>query len=101
MRSLIRWLRVQPSALGHRGPRRRRLLGAGTAVAAAAFAVFMITNALAVHDEKFELDGNITTQGETKFQKGTVDWESFFNSAGAKLPLPTGFTASGFARDFR
>jgi len=102
MRSLFRWLRVQSSALRHRGRRRRRLVGAGTAVAAAAFAVFMITNALAVHDEKFELDGNITTQGETKFQKGTVDWESFFDASGKTVaPLPEGFTAAGFHRDFQ
>jgi hypothetical protein len=100
MRSLIRWVRVQPSLIG-RHRKRRRFLGAGAVVAATAFAVFMITNALAVHDEKFELDGNVTTQGETAFQKGTVDWESFFNSAGEKLTLPTGFTASGFTRDFK
>jgi hypothetical protein len=84
------------------GGRRRRLsLAAGLVVSVAALAVFMITNALAVHDENFELDGNVTTQGETTFQKGTVDWESFFNAAGEELALPAGFTASGFRRDFR
>jgi hypothetical protein len=60
----------------------------------------MITNALAVHDEKFELDGNVTTQGTTPFHTGTVDWESFFDAEGNKKALPTGFTTSGFNKDF-
>jgi hypothetical protein len=66
---------------------------------------FMITNALAVHDLKFELDGNVTTEGHTSFSTGTYDWASFFDSTGARSPaLPDasrlGFTASAFQRDF-
>jgi hypothetical protein len=60
----------------------------------------MITNALAVHDLKFELDGNVTTEGHTAFSTGTSDWESFFDASGNKLALPAGFTASGFDKDF-
>src|SRR5205823_3963004 len=59
------------------GRRRRRLLVLGVVASVAALGVFMITNAFAVHDEKFELDGNVTTEGHTAFNTGTVDWASF------------------------
>ena len=62
----------------------------------------MITNALAVHDLKFELDGNVTTQGKTPFETGTYDWESLFDSSGKTVAtLPEGFTAAGFKVDFQ
>ena len=69
--------------------RRRRMSALGLVISLAALAAFMVTNALAVHDLKFELDGNITTQGETPFETGTYDWESLFDSSGktvATLP---------------
>src|SRR5437763_6154693 len=56
------------------GRRRRLTLTLGLVVSVAGLAVFMITNALAVHDLKFELDGNVTTQGKTAFETGTYDW---------------------------
>ena len=43
----------------------------------------------------FELDGNVSTQGETAFEKGTFDWESLFDTSGKTLAsLPEGFTAA-------
>ncbi len=53
--------------------------------------------ALAVHDEDFQLDGNVLDDAAAP---QPFDWENFFNSAGAELALPANFTASGFDRDF-
>ena len=58
-------------------------------------------SALAVHDETFELDGNIADSPAGS----PFDWTSFFNAAGAESPvLPDasrpGYDASGFDRDF-
>ena len=58
-------------------------------------------SALAVHDEDFELDGNVATDaGGPAF-----DWVDFINATGEESPaLPNasrpGFTSSGFDRDF-
>jgi hypothetical protein len=86
--------------LGLLGGRRRRSLIAGTlaVLAAGAFAL----SALAVHDEVFQLDGDViasttTTVGGTT---QTLDWDSFFDADGGEKALPAGFTASSFDRDF-
>jgi hypothetical protein len=78
------------------GKRRRRLLLA-VVVSAAALGVFAITSALAVHDEEFQLDGNVIDDAGPPQD---FDWANFFNSSGAELPLPANFTASSFDRDF-
>lgn len=78
------------------GRRRKATLGVTAAVAAAG--VFAIS-ALAVHDLAFELDGDVTTQGSAS-QPPTFDWDALFDASGDKNPLPAGFTASGFDRDF-
>jgi hypothetical protein len=90
---------------GSPGRRRRRLLLLSVVLAVTGLGAFMITNALAVHDLKFELDGNVTTEGHTSFNTGTFDWASFFDSTGTRSPLlpdasRPGFTASAFQRDF-
>jgi hypothetical protein len=87
--------------LGSTGGRRRRRLLLGVVVAVAALAVFAITNALAVHEEEFQLDGNVTDEAGAQ----DFDWTNFFNAAGARSPvLPDasrpGFDASSFDRDF-
>jgi hypothetical protein len=84
---------------------RRRSLLVTVILAVAGLGVFMISNALAVHDLKFELDGNVATEGHTGFSTNTFDWASFFDASGNKSPvLPAasrpGFTASAFDRDF-
>ncbi|HEX7197156.1 MAG TPA: hypothetical protein VF364_10055 [Candidatus Limnocylindria bacterium] len=57
---------------------------------------------LAVHDEDFQLDGNVlsasTTSAGGKTQ--TVDWDSIFNANGTPKTLPTGFSDPGFEKDF-
>ena len=80
------------------GRRRRTLFGA--------FAAFMllslliIPNAFAVHDETFQLDGNVLASLNGTPQQ-TVDWDSIFTDAGVKKnPLPAGYTAATFKQDF-
>ncbi len=83
----------------------RRGRRASTFVALLALGILMAfaLPAEAVHD----LTGGLELEGDTDNDTGTallnsqVDWESFFNSSGNPItPLPTGFTASGFAADF-
>jgi prealbumin domain-containing protein len=101
--------RLTATATGHakrgyrmtRGSRRTRwLVLLSLAVTAAAAVVFIPSaGADSVKAQTFELDGNIaqTHPGAPT----TYDWANFFDSSGAKiLPLPTGYTASTFVRDF-
>jgi hypothetical protein len=57
----------------------------------------------AVHDEQFQLDGDVSAATTTNVggHVQTLDWDSFFDSAGNKKTLPTGFNASVFAKDFQ
>jgi hypothetical protein len=67
-----------------------------------ALSMFWIAGAQAVHDENFQLDGNVEASSTTNYG-GTIqalDWDSLFNADGSKKALPTDFTASGFDRDF-
>ena len=53
---------------------------------------------LAVHDFNFELDGNVVVDNVSPTP---FDWVSIFDAAGTKVnPLPTGFSAAAFSRDF-
>lgn len=83
------------------GARRRRRMLAALAASIAALGVFAIT-ALAVHDEVFQLDGDVdsTTTTEVGGHTQTVDWDALFDAAGEEKALPADFTASGFDRDF-
>jgi hypothetical protein len=91
------------------GSRRRRWLFLATLiVSVGALGAFLVSSALAVHDEAFQLDGDVLHSTTTNVNGVTqpFDWDSFFNSSGnpiqASLPDPSvpGFTASGFDRDF-
>jgi hypothetical protein len=100
--------------LGPTGSRRRRRFLFVSLLLIAAAALLFVGAAQAVHDETFQLDGdalastttNICSVGETPpCHAQSFDWDSFFDSAGAKSPvLPDasrpGYTASGFQRDF-
>lgn len=82
------------------GNRRRRLLLAVVA-SVAALGVFMIPNALGVHDLDFQLDGDVDDDAGAQ----DFDWANFFNASGQESPqLPDasrpGFTASSFDKDF-
>ena len=88
------------------GGTRRRLLFA-TVASVAALGAILVTTALAVHDEQFQLDGDVSASTTTSFggHTQTFDWDSFFNAAGQKSPvLPDasrpGFNASTFNKDF-
>jgi len=77
-------------------------------IAIAALALFVIGSAQAVHDETFQLDGDVVASTATNYggHAQSFDWDSFFNSSGASSPtLPDasrlGFSASGFEQDFK
>jgi hypothetical protein len=101
MESITSWLRAQL-----RPGRRRRTSAVAVVAAAVAFGAFMITNALAVHDLKFQLDGDTSTACGTvpNCESQKYDWDSLFNADGSTTSLvnaSTGpFTNASFARDF-
>jgi hypothetical protein len=72
------------------------------ALGTALIASFGVMSVLAVHDLAFQLDGNTVVDTPTHIGDGTqsVDWETLFDANGAKLALPTDFTASTFTKDF-
>lgn len=96
--------------MGHRilGGRRRRLLLATLVVAVGGLAAFMITSALAVHELKFQLDGDTSTACGTVpkcTEPGAqiYDWDSLFNADGTNTSLVSAagpFTSAKFVRDF-
>jgi hypothetical protein len=60
---------------------------------------------LAVHDEDFQLDGDVLSSTLTHIplpaDTQAVDWDAIFDGDGAAInPLPTGFSDPGFKRDF-
>jgi hypothetical protein len=87
-----------------RSRRRRALIAVGTIFATAtALGFYSAQQALAVHDLAFQLDGDVSSSTTTNVGGHTqgVDWDSIFTSAGAnKNPLPSGFTAARFVKDF-
>ena len=58
--------------------------------------------ALAVHDLKFQLDGDVIASTTTHVGTETqvYDWDSLFNADTTEKALPAGFTASAFSKDF-
>src|SRR5262249_54866583 len=91
--------------LGLIGGRRRRLSVLLVVGALAALGVFMITNALAVHDLKFQLDGDTSTSCGTvpNCSAQIYDWDSLFNADGTNTSLVNEagpFTSAKFVRDF-
>jgi hypothetical protein len=60
---------------------------------------------LAVHDETFQLDGDVSASTVTHVPAGstqTLDWDSIFTAAGAPVAtLPTGYEDAAFKRDFK
>ena len=73
-------------------------------MAAIAMAVIFIPSALAVHDEAFQLDGDVSASSTTNYGTNApqlYDWDSIFTAAGAnQSPLPTGFNAAAFKADY-
>ena len=80
---------------------RRRLVVA--AVSASLVASLGITAVLAVHDEDFQLDGDVLSSTTTSAGGTTqgVDWDAIFNANGTtKSTLPTGFADAKLTKDF-
>ena len=58
----------------------------------------------AVHDETFQLDGDVIASTTTNVggHTQTIDWNSIFTAAGAPVAtLPTGYTDAAFKKDFQ
>src|SRR5262245_27550282 len=89
--------------LGPSGSKRRRRFLIVPLLLVAVGALLLVGSAQAVHDEAFQLDGDVSASTTTTYGGHTqsVDWDSIFTSSGAnKSPLPTNFTAAGFKQDF-
>jgi hypothetical protein len=93
---------------------RTRFLGARKALTVAAAATLLVVSTgvvsvLAVHDLNFQLDGDVIASTPTNIgpppppiTTQALDWDSLFTPAGTAIsPRPTGFTSSGFERDFQ
>jgi hypothetical protein len=90
--------------LGPKGTRRRRWTLVAPFFTVALVALIFAAGAQAVHDNQFQLDGDVdhtttTTVGGTT---QNLDWDSFFNTLGQPISgsLTGGFTGSTFIRDF-
>ena len=85
---------------------RNRFTGARKAlIVMAAAATLVVTtgviSVLAVHDQEFQLEGDVIASTTTNIGGlQNRDWDSLFDTAGAEKTLPANFTASGFDRDF-
>ena len=88
--------------LGPTGSPRRRWSLLLPLVAALALGLLWVAGAQAVHDETFQLDGNVAVDAATNIGGNTqsLDWASFFDASGNELSLPTGYDASSFKKDF-
>lgn len=74
--------------------------------AVAAMMLLLAGIALAVHDQAFQLDGDVDHLTQTNvgpLAPQTLDWDSLFDSSGTAIAgsLTGGFTSSSFKRDFR
>ncbi len=96
---------------GSKGSGRRRSYQLTAIVSLVALlGIWVAQPALAVHDEDFQLDGDMFASTTTNYGNPPhiqhFDWDSFFNSSGGQIypnlpdPAVPGFTASGFQQDF-
>jgi hypothetical protein len=67
-----------------------------------AVGLFYVTGAQAVHDEQFQLEGNVISSDDTSIggNSQTVDWADLFDADGDELTPPANFGETGFDRDF-
>ncbi|MCI0582591.1 MAG: hypothetical protein L0227_06795 [Chloroflexi bacterium] len=81
----------------------RRWLTALATLAVITGSLYLSGVALAVHDETFQLDGDVIASTTTNAggSTQTVDWDSIFTSAGAPVAsLPSGYEDAAFTKDF-
>lgn len=72
-------------------------------IAVATMLLLIVGVALAVHDDAFQLDGDVLSSTTTNAGGSAqpVDWDAIFDASGAaENPLPSGFTDAGFEKDF-
>jgi hypothetical protein len=89
--------------LGPSGSKRRRRFLLVSLLLVGVGALLLAGAAQAVHDEAFQLDGDVTASTTTNVggHIQSYDWDSIFNASGGKIsPLPSGFTAAAFKQDF-
>jgi hypothetical protein len=88
--------------LGEKGGKRRKRFLFLPILVTTALALFWIAGAQAVHDEEFQLDGDVIASTTTSVGGSTqlLDWDSLFDATGAEKSLPANFTASDFQKDF-
>jgi len=82
--------------------RGRRWLTALATLAVISGTLVLGSTALAVHEEDFQLDGDVLESTTTSIggSDQTVDWDTIFDADGEPKSLPTGFSAPGFEDDF-
>lgn len=95
----------------HLGARKTLIIAAAVATLAVSTGVISV---LAVHDEEFQLDGDVSASTTTTYptvdpgspptvtpNTQSLDWDSVFTSSGTnRSPLPADFRSAGFKRDF-
>jgi hypothetical protein len=91
--------------LGEKGSKKRKRFLLLPVLVTTAIALLWVAGAQAVHDENFQLDGDVLASTQTHIplpaDTQALDWDSLFTSAGAnKDPLPSGFDAASFKKDF-
>ena len=88
--------------LGPTGSPRRRWTLLLPLMAMIAVGLFYVTGAQAVHDEQFQLEGNVISSDDTSIggNSQTVDWADLFDADGDELTPPANFGETGFDRDF-
>ena len=86
--------------IGETGSKKRRRFRLLPIALVACIALFVVAGAQAVHDEKFQLDGDAFANIGDVGGSQTVDWDSLINTDGSLKTRPADFTASGFDKDF-
>jgi hypothetical protein len=89
--------------VGPTGSRRRRRFLSVPLLVVSALTLMFVAGAQAVHDLDFQLDGDVLASTTTNVggSTQTVDWDSLINADGTvKDPLPAGFGAATFDKDF-
>jgi hypothetical protein len=89
--------------LGPTGSGRKRRTLIGASVTLVVLSVLVAQSAFAVHDENFQLDGDVLASTTTNVggTTQTVDWDSLINADGTvKSSLPAGFGEASFDKDF-
>ena len=88
--------------IGPTGSRRRRRFLLVPLCIVVLVGLLVVGGAQAVHDEDFQLDGDVDAGTLTNIggSPQNIDWSSLFNADGSNKTLPAGFDAARFDKDF-